>query len=348
MWDKSGSFPRPWSDTDTVNCQLFAQSLFNEKGPLRPGKDTVFDAITLIASHNKFNPLQDHLNSLKWDGVGRIRSLLPTYFGASDTPYHQTIGAKFTVSAIARAMQPGCKVDTVLILEGKQGIQKSSSIAALAGNDWFTDELPDLSSKDAAIQLVGKWIVEVSELSAFNRSDTETVKKFMSRSTDRFRAPYGKVALDHPRNTVFVATTNDDYYLKDSTGNRRFWPVKCGQIDLEAIKRDRDQLWAEAVAAYRDGMQWWLTDNETTFAETEQDARRDVDPWEERVASIAKIMGDHPVTMDMICNQLGIAFERRNAATNGRVSKCLKLNGYERKRLKARSDGRRPYAYVKK
>lgn len=346
-WAKTDNFPRDWTDADTVNCQLFVQTLFNDKGVLRPSKDTVFDAVSLLASHNKFNPLQDYLNALKWDGVGRIRNLLSTYFGASDTPYHQAIGAKFMVSSVARAMEPGCKVDTVLILEGKQGIKKSSSIAALAGEGWFTDELPELSNKDAAIQLVGKWIVEISELSAFNRSDTETIKKFMSRSTDRFRAPYGKVASDHPRNTVFVATTNDEHYLKDTTGNRRFWPVTCGQIDIAAIRRDRDQLWAEAVAHYRDGMQWWLTDDEAIFAEAEQDARRDVDPWEERIAAIAKLMGNHPVTVDMICNQLGIAFERQNAGINSRISKCLKLCGYDRKRLSAGLDGRRPWAYVK-
>ena len=346
-WAKTDNFPRDWTDADTVNCQLFVQTLFNDKGVLRPGKDTVFDAVSLLASHNKFNPLQNYLNSLKWDGVGRIRDLLPKYFGAIETPYHQTIGAKFMVSAVARGMQPGCKVDAVLILEGKQGIKKSSSIAALVGEGWFTDELPDLSTKDAAIQLVGKWIVEVSELSAFKRSDTETIKKFMSRSTDRFRAPYGKVASDHPRQTVFIATTNDDHYLKDTTGNRRFWPVQCGQIDIDAIRRDRDQLWAEAVAAYRDGLQWWLTDEEAAIAETEQDARREVDPWEERVASFAKVMGNHPITMDVICTQLGIAFERRNAATNSRIAKCLRLCGYERKRMPADLDGKRPRAYVK-
>lgn len=346
-WAKSEAFPRPWSDTDTVNCQLFVQTLFNEKGVLRPGKDTVFDAISLVASHSKFNPLHDYLNSLQWDGVCRLQNMLPKYFGTDDTHYHQMVGEKFMISAIARAMKPGCKVDTVLILEGKQGVKKSSSVAALAGEAWFTDELPDLTTKDAAIQLVGKWIVEISELSAFNKSDIETIKKFMSRSIERFRAPYGKVASDHPRQAVFVATTNDDHYLKDTTGNRRFWPVKCGRIDIAAIRDDRDQLWAEAMAMYRDGAQWWLTDEEGAVAEAEQEARREVDPWEEQIARIAEATGSLPLTINMICAQLGIPFERRNAAANSRISKCLRLCGYERKRLAAGSDGKRWWAYLK-
>lgn len=346
-WAKLEEFPRPWSDTDTVNCQLFVQTLFNEKGVLRPGKDTVFDAISLVANHRKLNPLQDYLASLQWDGVNRLSNMLSKYFGADDTLYHQMIGEKFMISAIARAIKPGCKVDTVLILEGKQGVNKSSSVAALASEIWFTDELPDLNSKDSAIQLVGKWIVEVSELSAFNRSDTETIKKFMSRSTDRFRAPYGKVASDHPRQAVFVATTNDDHYLKDTTGNRRFWPVKCGRIDVAAIRCDRDQLWAEAREMYRDGAQWWLNDEEAVVAEAEQDARCEVDPWEEQIARVAGAMGSLPLTIDLICVQLGIPFERRNAAVNSRVSKCLRLCGYERRRLAAGSDGKRAWAYFK-
>ncbi|TGW06542.1 hypothetical protein EN788_41580, partial [Mesorhizobium sp. M2D.F.Ca.ET.145.01.1.1] len=172
-WDKHGSFPRQWTELDTIHCQLSVQALF-----VKPGKDTVHDAVAVIANRHKRHQVRDYLDTLLWDGTPRLPLLASRYFGTSDTGYAGIIMTKFMVGAVARIMQPGCKMDNVVILEGRQGAGKSSAIAMLAGPQWFTDELPDLHTKDAAIQLAGKWIIEVSELSALKRSDVETIKKF--------------------------------------------------------------------------------------------------------------------------------------------------------------------------
>jgi predicted P-loop ATPase len=182
-------------------------------------------------------------------------------------------------------------------------------------------------------------------MSAFRRSDVETIKKFMSRSNDRYRAPYERIAADHLRQCVFVATTNDEQYLKDQTGNRRFWPLACGTIDVEAIKRDRDQLWAEALTRYRNGERWWLEDHETKLAEIEQEERREVDPWQERIGSYVEALNGIPTTVEQICFLLSIPFEKQNSIVNKRIANCLNIAKYFRKQIRNGSD--RVWRYVK-
>ncbi|TPM21642.1 VapE domain-containing protein [Mesorhizobium sp. B2-3-5] len=339
-WDKHASYPRQWTELDTIHCQLSLQALF-----VKPGKDTVHDAVAIIANKHKHHQVRDYFNGLQWDGVQRLPQLASRYFGTPDTPYAGIVLNKFMVGAVARIMHPGCKMGNVVILEGKQGIGKSRAIAAIAGLDWFTDELPDLHTKDAAIQLAGKWIVEVSELSALKRSDVETIKKFMDRSTDRYRAPYERAAGDHLRQCVFVATTNDEHYLKDQTGNRRFWPLSCGTIDVEAIKRDRDQLWAEALSRYHNGEKWWLEGDEADLAEIEQEERREVDPWEERIAAHVTTLNGLPTTFAQICFVLSIPFDRLNGSVNKRIAQCLVRAGYVRKQV--RNGEHRTWQYVR-
>lgn len=339
-WDKQGGYPRQWTDADTIHCQLHAQAIF-----VKPAKETVHDAITIIAMRHKYHQVRDYLDGLQWDGVVRLPRLMPQYFGTVDNEYTRTIGVKFMIGAVARVMKPGCKMDNVVILEGAQGKLKSSSIAALAGRDWFTDELPDLHTRDAPIQLHGKWIIEVSELSALRRSDVETIKKFMSRSVDRYRALYERIATDHPRQCIFIATTNDDDYLKDQTGNRRFWPVKCSTIDLAAISRDRNQLWAEAKVRYQCGETWWLTPIEEALAHNEQEERREIDPWEDRIISIATTMGTMPISMEYITLSLGVQFSSQDTRTNKRIAAVLKRHGFERRQFS--DGGRRVRKYVK-
>lgn len=338
-WDRNANYPRQWTETDTIHCQLYVQALF-----IRPGKETVYDAITIIANRHRQHQVRDYLSGLQWDGLQRLPFLSSFYFGANDTPYGRAICTKFMIGAVARIMQPGCKMDSVLVLEGTQGKLKSSAIAELASVDWFADELPDLHTKDAAIQLAGKWIVEVSELSALKRSDVETIKKFMSRSIDRYRAPYERIAADHRRQCVFIATTNEEQYLKDQTGNRRFWPLTCGTINIDAIKRDRNQFWAEALVRYRNGERWWFEGDETRLAESEQEERREVDPWEDRIKAYADALGGMPISIENICTVLGIPFERMNAGVNKRIAQCLVRAGYMRRRM---SEGNRPWRYIK-
>ncbi|MFT4121063.1 VapE domain-containing protein [Bradyrhizobium sp.] len=327
-WDRTGAFPRLWTEMDTIHAMLFANALFKT-----PGKDTVFDAVSIIANRHKFHQVRDYLGRLQWDGVERLPGMLAEYFGAEPSLYAANIGTKFMIGAVARIMHPGCQSDHVLVLEGSQGIQKSTSFRILAGDDWFTDELPDLQSKDAAIQLAGKWIIEVSELSALKRSDVETTKKFMSRRIDRYRAPYEKIASDHARQCVFVATTNDEEYLKDQTGNRRFWPVKCSTINVTLLRSDRDQLWAEAFVRFNRGEAWWLDRIEEQIARDEQEERREIDPWENRVLGIANAMNGLPVTIEHIAMMIGVPYSAQGTGTNARIARILKHDGFEKRRI---------------
>jgi predicted P-loop ATPase len=172
-------------------------------------------------------------------------------------------------------MKPGNKVDTMLVLEGPQGLQKTKAIRLLAHSDeWYLDQLGDLATKDAQQQLAGAWIVEMGELDVLCRTRSiTTVKNFLTQQDDKYRPSYGRRRQTFPRQCIFVGTTNESVYLQDATGNRRFWPVKCTRIDHAALERDRHQLWAEALALYRQGEQWWLTDGEEKLAAGEQDDR---------------------------------------------------------------------------
>jgi putative DNA primase/helicase len=172
--------------------------------------------------------------------------------GVANTDYSRAVGSRWLISPVARIFRPGAKADCCLILEGPQGIRKSTALRTLAG-EYFTDELADLGSKDAAMQTRGVWMIELSELDSLSHSEVARIKAFMSRTTDRFRPPYGMRLVESPRQCVFAGTVNHSTYLRDETGGRRFWPVTCGQIDIEALGRDRNQLWAEAKAGFDAG-----------------------------------------------------------------------------------------------
>jgi predicted P-loop ATPase len=188
------------------------------------------------------------------------------------------------ISAVARIMRPGVKADHMLILEGPQGAKKSTAIKVLTGETWFTDELAEIGSKDAAQQMRGIWIIEIAELDAISRAEVSRIKAFLTRTTDRYRPPYERYVVEVPRQCVFAGSVNPDTYLRDETGNRRFWPVRCGTINLDGLRRDRDQLWAEAVARYREGAIWWIDDPVLVAgAKAEQDARYQSDAWDARI-----------------------------------------------------------------
>tara|TARA_R110000824_G_scaffold309986_2_gene497331 strand:- start:332 stop:1249 length:918 start_codon:yes stop_codon:yes gene_type:complete len=199
---------------------------------------------------------------LEWDTTTRCENLLPRYFGADDTPLNREIGKRWMISAVARIFDPGCKVDTVLILVGPQGALKSSAFNTLALNpEWFCDTAIDFRrGNDAYEKLRGVWIYELAELSGVRRSDVESVKAFISSRRDRFREAYARCVTENPRQCVFVGTTNEVEFLSDGTGSRRFWPVTIGAIDLPALRSDVEQLWAEARTFYQTGDRWWLED----------------------------------------------------------------------------------------
>jgi putative DNA primase/helicase len=246
-------------------------------------KGDVQDEMEADARRNQFDPLTDYLQGLKWDGVRRIGTWLTDYLGAPVTGYTHTVGRKALIGSVARALSPGCKNDTMPVLEGDQGTGKSTALRYLFGDRFFIDHLPDFHSKDSFQQLQGAWCVEVAELSALSKADIKDVKQFLSRLVDKFRPPFGRLPIHIPRRSVFWGTVNPEEggYLRDPTGARRFWPIETHAIDTDAILRDRDQLWAEAVAAFIAGEKWHLTDDEEIdAAKLEQAKRREVHPWE--------------------------------------------------------------------
>jgi len=209
-------------------------------------------AVQTVAKDRAFHPVREKLDSLRWDGTKRIGDWVNLYLGAEPSEYTSAVGARWLISAVARIFGPGAKADCALILEGDQGLMKSTALRVLA-EPWFTDEIADLGTKDAAMQTRGVWIIEIAELDSMSRADVSKIKGFISRTTDRFRPPYGKRLVESPRQCVFAGSVNHSTYLRDETGGRRLWPVACTRILIDDLVRDRDKLWAEAVARYRAG-----------------------------------------------------------------------------------------------
>ena len=215
-------------------------------------------ALIFVTHHKKRHPVAEWLRSLGWDGVERLHRLLPDYLGTMDDRLHQQLGSMWATGAVSRPLNPGSKLDYTLVLVGKQDIGKSTAVESLAMRpEWFNDTPADLRSKDARIALRGTWLMEMAELDSIKRSELSAMKAFLTDTVDKYRPPYGKTDELYPRSTVFVGTTNERQFLTDRTGNRRFWPVETEHIDIEALKRDREQLWAEAVHRYDAGKRWW-------------------------------------------------------------------------------------------
>jgi putative DNA primase/helicase len=341
-WD---GLPRPWQDTDTIA----AVGYFNLGDYPTIGFDRVDMAIREFAWREcPVHPIRNYLNALKWDGQQRIGNWLELYCQAEPTSeahqaYIRAVGLKWLVSAVARIYEPGCQADHALVLEGPQGIGKTS-VFRILGDKWFSENLPgDLHSKDAANHVRGRWIVELSELSALSRSETETVKNYLSRTQERFRPAYGKHEVVYPRQCVFAGTTNQQVYLKDETGGRRFWPIKVNSIDLGALKGDRDQLWAEAVHFYRAGERWWLQHpGLITTATAEQAARRKEDPWQEKVTryldgkTIVKSVGE------VLSNAIEMDTKMQRTSEQQRVTRIMTDLGWHRG---TRQGSSRPWVY---
>jgi predicted P-loop ATPase len=322
-------WPRPLSDIDVSCLQTWLQRV----GFPRITNDIVHRAVDLRVSECTFHPVRDYLNSLIWDAQPRLQHWLTTYLGAEATPYTESIGIKFLVGMVARILKPGCQMDYMLILEGPQGEMKSSACAVLGGK-WFSDAMPDIGrSKDASQHLRAKWLIEIAEMHAYNKAETELLKSFITRTVERFRPSYGRKEVVEPRQCVFIGTTNRSTYLRDESGGRRFWPVSIGTIAIERLKEDRDQLFAEAVRLYQQGEPWWPTkDFEQTHIQPEQDERFESDIWEEPIAEFLK--GANQTTVLAIAKgALGQAhIERLGTADARRITAILTTLGWKRGR----------------
>lgn len=270
-----------WTEVDINRLQCWMSENYN----FTPKPNDALGAVLVTAEHYQFHPVLDYLESLKWDNKERLDNWLTDYMGASDTEYNKAVARKWMIGAVARVHAKRgqlIKMDNVLILEGAQGAGKSTALDVLAGG-WFSDTHFDLGSTEGLKQLAGVWIYELAELDAFNKAESTRAKAFFSAKEDNYRPSYGKRNQRFPRQCVFAGTTNQGQYLKDVTGNRRYWPVTCLEIDLQGLREARDQLWAEALHYYKTNIPWNVLETEKDLFEEQQEARFSEDTWESKI-----------------------------------------------------------------
>ena len=298
-----------------------------------PSKENVTEAAMTLAFESRFNPVCQYLDSLTWDGEARLDLLLPRYLGTQDGEYERAVGRKLLLAAARRAREPGCKFDLVPILEGSQGSGKTSALRILGGA-WHSDaELGSVEKKDAPIVLQGVWIMELGELSAMNKSGVDHLKAFVSRTDDRFRPPFERLAKTFPRRCVFVGTTNSCAYLRDLTGNRRFLPVRTGKIDLAALRLNRDQLWAEAVVMERAGEPLELPRGPATRVRSSgrEDGRGPLDHQDQ--GAPGRAAGDNAHQLDQAARPCPRSTERpANQLEAKRLRQAMELIGWQYRR----------------
>lgn len=287
------NFPAPWhhgpghkfwNDTDAVQLKYWLSQTkhYNTSTPICHEA-----AITVGQTLYRYHPVRQYLEKLEWDGVPRLDTWLTRYCGSPKNPYTKAIGKNTMIAAVARVFEPGCQHDSILILEGAQGTGKSSVVRILGG-PWYKDIVIDPHNKDTVDGMRGGWVIEASEMEFAKRADLQALKAFITRVSDYVRPAYAKVTRDFPRASIIIGTINPEIgggYLRDGTGNRRFWPVETNRINLELLTAERDQLWAEAYARYRNGEKYYLDTPELVEAATlEQSLRQAEDPFEEIIA----------------------------------------------------------------
>lgn len=320
---------RPVTDADVGHLQEWLQAA----GLRRVGTVTVHQAVELRANECAFHPVRDYLEALTWDGQLRVASWLNIYLGAETKPYTEAVGRMFLIAMVARIFQPGCQADYMLTLEGSQGELKSNACRILGGA-YFSDHLPDvaIAGKDVSQHLRGKWLIEVTEMHAMSRAETSQLKAFITRTIERYRPSYGRMETIEPRQCLFIGTTNKTVYLRDETGGRRFWPITCGKIDVAALARDRDQLLAEAVALYHNGMHWWPSrEFEREHIVPEQEDRFETDVWEEKIAEFLRLK-DKVTVGEVARNALFLDTPRIGTSDQRRIAAVLEHLRWRRKR----------------
>jgi|HubBroStandDraft_6_1064221.scaffolds.fasta_scaffold259129_2 predicted P-loop ATPase len=329
-----GRLPRPVIDADVAQVAEWMQRNCRLK---KIGLDLVHQAIDRRGREYRFHPLRDWLNGLIWDRQPRVDKVLSTYFGAEDTPYTRKIGQMFLVSMPARVFRPGCQADYAIILTGRQGLLKSTALAILAGEEYFGDHMPDIHHKDSSQYLRGKWLIELPELAALNKGDVESWKAFITRREEKYRPPYGRRDVVEPRQCVFAGTTNQEEFLRDTTGNRRFWPFPAGKIDIKALERDREMLMAEAVALFKSGERWWPDrDFEQEHIAPEQETRVAIDPWLEPIETWLALTGKTgPTSFEIARDALTILTSQIHPGHHQRIAVIMRSLGWvQGKRVK--------------
>jgi putative DNA primase/helicase len=353
-WPRMGG--KAWTDQDALDARHRINSQFN----IDLQTALVHDACDIVARQNPVHPVREYLAGLSWDGKVRINTWLMDYLGADQRHggdcrrYLGLVGSWWLMGAVARVMKPGCRFDNVLIFEGKQGAFKSTALRILGG-EWFLDTPIILGDKDAYQMLRGKWLIELAELDSFNKAESTKAKAFFSSPVDSYRPSYGRRSIDVPRQCVFAGTTNEEAYLRDSTGNRRYWPVYAKCIKPDELRRDRDQLWAEAYYRVKEGEPYWPEDEHRDAFDQQQTLRLIEDPWESviglwlaqpeiTIQSDTDGITTHQVLQDAIKVDPAKMDER---GMQMRVAKVLRSLGFVRREWKAgRKSGSR-YVYVR-
>lgn len=326
-----------WTTEDDYSLGLW---LAQQHDVVIRAEGAIVAGVQMAAYLAKFHPVREHLRALpKWDGIERCDHWLPECLGSVDSPYQRMAGRMFLTSMVARVFRPGCPAQHMMVLEGDQGKGKSTALRILGG-EWFADTPFKIGDKDAYMALKGVWLYEISEMDAFNRAETTAVKAFVTIQNDHYREPYARRMVNKARQTVFAGTTNQGEYFKDTTGNRRSWPVRVGRsIGLDKLAEWRPQLFAEALYRFEQGEHWWPTrDEERTYFKPQQEAREINDPWYEQVS----VWLDQPerraqkwvTTMDILVGALGVKAEKvdgtRSMAT--RVGNIMAKLGWKKKR----------------
>lgn len=341
--DEAGqTYPRPLENHDIAAARVWVQTHWH----LDFGKEAMVDALEYSAFQCRYHPVRDYLDGLTWDGHPRLADWLGVTFGACGD-LARVFGERWMIAAVARAYQPGCQVDSILVLEGKQGLGKSTALRILGG-EFFSDAFIDLSSKDGDLLIQGVWIQELGELAGMGKGELNRVKGWITRRTDRFRAPYAALPSKFPRGVIMGASTNENErgYLRDETGNRRFWPVRCVcKLNPETLRQKRDQLWAEAVVRYREGRPWHLDTPELVrAAEAATSERMEIDPWEEALSG--RVEGRDEMTTGEAFLMLSIPPDRRTRTDEMRVGSVLTRLGFADRR-RARREGRPTWVFFR-
>jgi predicted P-loop ATPase len=326
------------------------RSLINNQFGLDVGDANTLAAVKEIARNHAFDPVLDYLDAVqgRWDGVKRIDKWLTDYCGAPDTPFARAVGSKHLVASVRRARHPGCKYDDILVMESPEGKNKSSAIMVLAGKENFSDQtILGVEDRVAQQLMTGVWLYEIADLTDIAKADVNRVKAFASRDTDRARPAYARVIEKRPRRCTLWATTNDQRYLKSQTGNRRFLPVPVGSIDLDRLRGDRDQLWAEAAVAEAGNESITLDESLWPTAGVEQEQRRTIDPWEDILADIPEQIElgfngeakqiiwcvgtqERVATADLLTIVLRVPVAQQTTAHGQRLAIIMERNGWQR------------------
>ena len=311
--------------------------------------DTISQAIGYVARLAPYHPVREYLAATQWDGRERVQNWAPRLLGAADTHYHRRVGELFLINMVRRIMEPGCVMRSVMVLEGEQNKGKSRALFNLA-NPWYSDTMFRVGDKDAFQLIQGVWIYEISELESFNRSEATAVKAFISSTEDHFRAPYERNPERHARQVTFCATTNADEYLKDWSGNTRFWPLRIGdRVELDGIALERDQLFAQALSLYRAGARSYPEQSEfEAYFQPEQDQRLVSHPWLEIIGEYIKgLTRDYVTVSELLTDAMRI--DKSRISANGleaqRAGQVMQQLGWKKRR--AGSDGNRSWQWVK-